>query len=67
LNESGEKDRNDGNTRLKQLMDDIEKKGVLEVQRESNRSQSLESLFWKRLGSHRKTDYGTNELWRMNS
>jgi hypothetical protein len=38
------------------------KEKVLEIERGSTRSPSVENSFWKRLWTFRKTDYGINEF-----
>jgi hypothetical protein len=49
--------------RHKELLDGFkEKEMILEIERGTTRSQSVENSLWKRLWTCRKTDYGMNEI-----
>jgi ABC-type tungstate transport system permease subunit len=47
--------------RRKQLLDDLENERVLEIERGSSRTHSMENSLWKRLWTCHKTDYGMEE------
>ena len=47
--------------RRKQLLGDLESEWILEIEKESSRSHSVENSGWKRLWTCRKTDYWMNE------
>jgi hypothetical protein len=48
--------------RRKQLLDDLEQKKILEIERGSTRSHPVENSLWKRLWTCRKTDYSMNDI-----
>jgi hypothetical protein len=48
--------------RRKQLLDTFRKKRILEIERGSNISPSLNNWLWKRLYTCRKTDCGLNDI-----
>jgi len=51
--------------RPKQLLDDLKgKKRILEIERGSTRSQSVENSIWNRLGSCRMTNNTMSEFVR---
>jgi hypothetical protein len=47
--------------RQKQLLDDLKKKRLVEIERGSIRLYCVEKSFWKRLWTFHKTDYRMND------